>query len=572
LWTAASVVPGAACRPIPPPTTERPTQAGRPWLVTIVVDQLAGWIAAQRWPLLPQQGGFARLRREGLTVRQLRFAHADTDTGPGHSALYSGAVPRDSGIFANEVLGPNRKPAGILADPGTWEVAASDTAAAGLEMKDRRGSSLARLGVETVADVLRTERPGAQIVSLSLKDRAALFGGGRRPTLVLWLDPDLDAFVTSNAFASRLPPWVAGLAGPEALRRARAQPWQPLDAAWLAAHAETRDDQPGEGDYLGLGTTFPHQARTTKALRATPAGDELLFELARAAAAAAARDATGPVMLALSFSSHDYVGHVFGPESWEAWDELLRLDAGLAGLLEALDRLVGPEGYAVMLTADHGSHPLPERAAGTGAPWCSGREPDPWQRACGHGRRLIPREIVAALEQAATATLGPAPGSWIAGISEPYVYLAPAAQALTPAARARLVREAGALLRDRFDVAGLVDLRTVADACPDAGDESWQSLVCRSVPRNAPGDFYVVGRPGTFFDPGMAEGRGTSHGSPYLYDRAVPLIVRAPGRVPAGTTREAPVAFPAFARTAASLLGVRPPAAASPGEDLTAAP
>ncbi|MES1207762.1 MAG: hypothetical protein ABUS79_17650, partial [Pseudomonadota bacterium] len=62
-----------------------------PWLVTIVVDQLAAWIAAERWPELPADGGFARLRREGLTVRELRFAHAITDTAPGHSALMTGA-------------------------------------------------------------------------------------------------------------------------------------------------------------------------------------------------------------------------------------------------------------------------------------------------------------------------------------------------------------------------------------------------------------------------------------------------------------------------------------------------
>ena len=67
----------------------------------------------------------------------------------------------------------------------------------------------------------------------------------------------------------------------------------------------------------------------------------------------------------------------------------------------------------------------------------------------------------------------------------------------------------------------------------------------------------------------LAPGAGTSHGSPYLYDRAVPLLVRAPGRVKAGVVRTRPVAFMAFARTAAALLDIPPPAAAAPGEDLT---
>ena len=66
--------------------------------------------------------------------------------------------------------------------------------------------------------------------------------------------------------------------------------------------------------------------------------------------------------------------------------------------------------------------------------------------------------------------------------------------------------------------------------------------------------------PGDVLDPDLAVGRGTNHGSPYLYDRAVPLVVRAPGRVPAGATRTAPTSYAAFARTAAALLGVREPA------------
>ena len=62
-------------------------------VVSIVVDQFAAWIAHERLPELPSDGGFARLRREGTWVEQLRYAHAVTDTAPGHAALYTGATP-----------------------------------------------------------------------------------------------------------------------------------------------------------------------------------------------------------------------------------------------------------------------------------------------------------------------------------------------------------------------------------------------------------------------------------------------------------------------------------------------
>src|SRR5436190_1021734 len=94
---------GLGCRPAPPPAQSAPSQAPPPRpLITIVVDQLGSWLALERWPSLPPEGGFARLRREGRYYIEMQYAHAVTDTAPGHAALFTGGVPRDSGIFGNE--------------------------------------------------------------------------------------------------------------------------------------------------------------------------------------------------------------------------------------------------------------------------------------------------------------------------------------------------------------------------------------------------------------------------------------------------------------------------------------
>jgi hypothetical protein len=592
LLSILAVLAGCHASGVPvTPATRASSPAGvAPWLVTIVVDQLAAWMADERWALLPDDGGFARLRREGLTVRQLRFTHAITDTAPGHSALFTGVVPHTSGIVANDVISSAGKKISILADARTRLVPVG-----GAGPIDRPGSSLAALQSDTIADALLAARPDARIFSFSLKDRGALFAGGRHPELVLWLDTEGGTFVTSTAFASSVPGWVVPLGDAPALARARAGVWQPLAPSWLAAHAETADDQAGEGDYLGLGAQFPHIAASVKALRATPAADGLLFDLARAAATLAATKRDGrPVLLALSLSSHDYISHVFGPNSWEAWDELLRLDRQLADLLTALDRLVGPLGYAVMLTGDHGSNPLPElTGTGQGA-WCAARSKggpkDPWGSSCDHGRRLIPSEITAILDTEARAILedrgqaevgadparaglgvGSAGRTWVAGVAEPFVYLTCKGRALPPAQRAALLRVAQTLLHDKYGVAQVIDVRSSPVSCPSETDESLPALICRSTRRDQPGDFYIVAKPGTFFDPDLATGKGTSHGSPYLYDRTVPLLVRAPGRVPDGTIENGPMSYAAFARTAAALLRVPPPASASTGPDLTSA-
>ncbi|HEX4462045.1 MAG TPA: alkaline phosphatase family protein, partial [Polyangia bacterium] len=247
-----------------------------PVVVALVVDQLGAWIADERWPLLPATGGFARLRREGTWAHSLVYPYAVSDTAPGHAALFTGAVPRDSGIFGNEVVDDSGKRLAIVRDP-TTHVLASDGPRA------LPSSSLRALRVPTLADALRAAKPDATIIALSLKDRAALMGGGRHPTAALWFDTSLGRFATSTAAMRAFPEWALPIVGPDFLRAQVARVWQPLDTAFIAAHAATPDAQPGEADLDGFGTTFPHTlaaaADPARAFRATPFADEALLAL-----------------------------------------------------------------------------------------------------------------------------------------------------------------------------------------------------------------------------------------------------------------------------------------------------
>jgi hypothetical protein len=548
-------------------------------LVTVVVDQLAAWIADERLPRLPPGGGFARLVREGTYVREARFDHASTETAPGHAALYTGAPPRLSGIYDNDVLDePSGRRASALRDASTRLVGPAGPSAAA-------GSSAARLRAETLADRLRASAPSAHIVSVSLKDRGAIFGGGRRPDASLWYEPSAGSFVTSTAFARALPPWATRLARPAALAEPGRGAWTPLDPDWVAASAGGPDDEPGEGNWLGLGTTFPHRlaaaSSPASAYRATPFGDEDVLALALAAVDARG-DAPGPLLLALSLSSHDYVAHVFGPDSWEAWDELARLDRSLGAFFAALDARVGEAGYAVVLAGDHGSVPTPEAAAARGR-GC--RAADRWQRPCGGGGRLSPDALGAELGQAAARALGP--GAWVLGVADPFVVLTDEARALPPLRRHVLDEALRGALGRRPEVAGVLAVDELSGPCPGYDDESLRALLCRAVPGpegagapgapppgrgrpregRAAGDYYLVLKPGCFFD-AYTPGRGNNHGSHYLYDRSVPLFVRAPGRARAGVRLDGPLPAAAFVHTAADLLGIAPPASARPAPSL----
>jgi predicted AlkP superfamily pyrophosphatase or phosphodiesterase len=64
--------------------------------------------------------------------------------------------------------------------------------------------------------------------------------------------------------------------------------------------------------------------------------------------------------LTVSFSSTDYIGHSFGPNSIEEEDNLLRLDKDLGNFLIFLDSKVGKNQYLAFLSADHGVLQAPE--------------------------------------------------------------------------------------------------------------------------------------------------------------------------------------------------------------------
>lgn len=517
---------------------EPPRAAWRgPITVGLVVDQLSAWVMSERLAALPSSGGFARLAREGTRVTRMEYAHAVTDTAPGHAALYTGKTPRETGIFGNEIFeGATR--VSILRDRDAKQVTPGGNTG-------RASSSPRVLAVPTVSEAWLAANPSGRLVSLSWKDRGAILPAGhvKDRATVLWFDANEDTWVTSTAFTNEMPAFVKREIEAHPARSFRTGKWTPLDPAWLAAHAKTADDAPGEGDLEGLGVRFDHAVASAKAMRATPFSDLMLLSMAEAALDDLAQSG-GPAMLLVSLSANDYVGHVFGPESHEAWDELLRLDGALARLFASLDARVGPDGWSAVLSADHGNVPLPEALAAR-AKTC--KLQDSFERPCA-GVRLLPDELGARLHAAEPA---------VVGICDPWVFVSDEAkkdpkklEAVEKKVQAMLAREPG--------VARTYTSRYLAKEC--VGSQKRDDVlqrICASNGANA-GAIYVAVKPGAFFDPLQVIGKGMSHGSPYAYDRLVPLFVRSPGKMKAGQVVEGPVPFTAFRAAVEGATGLGP--------------
>lgn len=130
-------------------------------------------------------------------------------------------------------------------------------------------------------------------------------------------------------------------------------------------HQSTVDEQTFEADFAGGSTVFPHLTSNIakdkyNTLRSTPYGNSLTMEMAKAAIDGESLGQNGNTdFLAISFSSTDYIGHAFGPNSVEIEDTYLRLDNDLAALFSYLDNKVGKGQYTVFLSADHGAAHVP---------------------------------------------------------------------------------------------------------------------------------------------------------------------------------------------------------------------
>ena len=363
-WALVGML-GVGCGVWNPSTGQMSLPAdARPRLVVgITVDQMRPDYIFRYWDDF-EEGGFKRLYSGGFVCADHHFGYAPTFTGPGHASIFTGTTPAFHGILANDWY--DRK-------SGTSVYCAEDSAVRGVgtrypEDKDGRMSPH-RMQASTLGDELKlASNHRSRVVGISMKDRGAILPAGHAADGAYWFrGKDEGVFISSTHYMDALPDWAAAW---NQKRRAE----QLLRAGWdLLLPADRYDESypdnnPFEGPFKGSSSpTFPYDLQALAdanggydILKATPAGNVLLVDFAIAALEGeqlGKDDFTD--LLAVSFSSPDYVGHQFGVHARETQDTYLRLDRELARLFEALDQRVGEGQWLVWLSADHAGAPVP---------------------------------------------------------------------------------------------------------------------------------------------------------------------------------------------------------------------
>ena len=324
-------------------------------VIGIVVDQMR-YDYLYRFYDWYSEFGFKRLMKQGMNFTFARYNYIPTYTGPGHSSIYTGTTPYYHGIISNDWYDKRlKKTVYCVKDQDVKTIGAGDSEG---QMSPRNLLST------TMTDQLRMSNNGhSRVFAISLKDRASILPGGHMANSAYWYDGKSGNFITSSYYMDELPVWVNRF-------NDRKLPARLMNSDWkLEANKDYEtslpDNGPGEEDIFKEGkTTFPHSftklSDTLKLekIRSTPFGNDLLADFA-IELIKNEKPGQGKYcdFIALSFSSTDYVGHAYGPNSMEIMDTYLKLDKQIGRLLDTLDRCLGKGNYLVFLTADHGVKP-----------------------------------------------------------------------------------------------------------------------------------------------------------------------------------------------------------------------
>ena len=429
--------------------------------------------------------GFNRLVEDGLYYPRGLQDHGITVTAAGHATIGTGVFPSRHGIITNFWRY-------FDGDSLRSTLAIGDTTVNIVGFPDAYGASPVHLQMPGLADWLLDSDPESRVVSVSGKDRAAILMAAKAKGHVYWVNDDFGGFSTSTYYRDSLPQWVNDFNS--GIVEDYFQPvWDcsvPEEFRFLS--------RPDSATYEGEYNTFPYDAEEIIAdrdlndpsvavgwMENQPLVDKLVLEFAKEAVGALDLGTSGSIdFLAVGLSATDRIGHRFGPLSLEQFDNLYRLDKELGAFMDFLDQKVGPDNYVISFSADHGFANQPE-----------------YELEGGPGYRVGEEDIQVLRQQ----------------IGQMFATLEP--DSLT-----------GAVEKFLEDLEYIDRVYTIGELKGISQPDSIDDLMLRSHFENRyttelaqAGIAHIVNSPRALF------GRGTGHGTPWHYDRNVPIIFYGAG-------------------------------------------
>lgn len=450
------------------------------------------------------ENGIRRLLNEGTYFQNASYQYMLTQTAPGYATISTGTEPSFHGITSDNWYLPLKdeliyctKDVSVNPVGGSYE--------SGLH-------SPVNLLVSTFPDELKMATgKQAKVFAVGLKENPVIFSAGHAANGAFWYDNTTGTWMSSTYYNESLPAWVTDL-------NAMRYPDSFLDNTWnllrpASDYADCMtDSNKFETGFNGI-NYFPYDlkklsskgrgssGRDYSLLRETPFGNTLTtnFAIRLIEKEKLGKDDVTD-FLSICYTATDYIGHRFGPSSFEMADAIFRLDKDVENLLKYVTDSLGKRNVLIYFTSAHGISEIPGVLE-------SNRIPS------GYFRQ---NQALQLLRSYLNAVYGE--GNWVKGYQDKQIYL-----------NRTLIEDAKIPLEDmqkkvaRF----IVQFTGVASAYPysifessDYGNGSMKRIINDFSPQRS-GDVIVT------LNSGWVEKEDdyvASSNSPYEYDTHVPLI------------------------------------------------
>jgi len=501
-------------------------------VVVLVIDQFrADFLSRFKKRFLPAQsndgtvGGFNYLMEQGAYFPQAEYNVLQAMTAPGHATIVTGAYAYRHGVPLNSWFNSEKGEREYCVQNSDYQlVGAKNTKSA------YSGTAPAALMGPTLGDAVKNAGHRSRVVTVAIKNRAAILMGGYRADLAVWLEEKSFRWVTSSYYVKdgKLPGWLA--AQNSAIQKRMGE-----EIRWSA-----------DGEGSGLSDDGPKGGFVRRfkfgsfdSIR-SPLHADLTVDVALSAVKHyGLGGGDSPDILAVSFSGHDFLGHLLGPNRREMEELTVAEDRTIARFLNGLNKMVpgGLGSIVLAFTGDHGIPPsssyLKERRVPAGY--------------------VDHKEMIAYLNKRLNSQFKNAPSrGWVRYATNFNFYLDHSAVAAAGHDREALERALKAALISRPEFNYVMTRSEHSRGVYPPGLYGEQAVHSYFPGRS--GDVVAIPRP--FFIKGGTS--KASHLSGYTYDRMVPLILAGPTIRPGIYSSRAEIVD--LAPTLAWMLGVVPPA------------
>jgi len=329
-------------------------------VVGIVVDQMRWDYVNKFKSFFKTQNGFLKMMNQGASCNNNLISYLPTVTACGHTAVYTGSTPAIHGITGNSWYDN-------IQQRMVYCVEDNSVQAVGIENSSAGKMSPLNVWTTTLGDELKLATNfKSKVYGVSLKDRGAIIPAGHAADGAFWYDSKSGNFISSTYYGKTLPTWLTNYNNAKKVDSFYKLGWSlSLPVSVYEANCDNDQNEYESKPFGKEVNGFPYNlisylGKDYGKVSSTPYGNNLVLDIATQTLInekMGLDDITD--LLAVSFSSPDYIGHAFGPNSWETLDGYIKLDELLAQFFTTLDQQVGKDNYTVFLTADHAVAPIP---------------------------------------------------------------------------------------------------------------------------------------------------------------------------------------------------------------------